>query len=126
MKIGIDVHGVISAQPKFWSRLTKVLINNGCEIHILTGHPVNHALLQKLRRWNIHYTHLFSIVDEHRKRGTKMWQDKRGHWFMAPKDWNRTKAEYCREQKLDLHIDDSTVYSKWFETPYAHYKKGKE
>ena len=121
MRIGLDIHGVVSANPQFWSTLTKLLIDAGHEIHVLTGHPVNHVLLQKLKRWKLHYTHIFSIVDEHRKRGTKMWQNKKGHWFMSAKDWNPTKAEYCRVHKVQVHIDDSDTYGTFFTTPYAHY-----
>jgi len=37
--------------------------------------------------------------------------------------WNKTKAKYCEVMKLDLHIDDSDVYGKYFkDTVYLEVK----
>ncbi len=39
--------------------------------------------------------------------------------------WNRSKGKYCKQNKIDLHIDDSDVYCNHFESPYAIYKHSK-
>jgi len=36
-KIGLDLHGVISDMPEFFSFFTNAMINSGAEVHILTG-----------------------------------------------------------------------------------------
>jgi 8-oxo-dGTP diphosphatase len=41
---------------------------------------------------------------------------------MDNKVWNRAKAEYCKKNGIQLHIDDSDVYGKYFETPYARFE----
>lgn len=121
MKIGLDVHGVIDDNPVFWSAITESLIKEGHEVHIITGHPLNSKLTDKLSRMNIKCSCLFSIVDYHKSIGTKMWQDQNGHWFMNPEIWDRTKADYCAREGIDLHIDDSKVYGEFFTTPYSLY-----
>lgn len=35
--------------------------------------------------------------------------------------WDRTKAEYCAREEIDLHIDDSDVYGQYFTTSYLKY-----
>lgn len=121
MKLGLDVHGVIDANPKFWAAITQSLIEEGHEVHIVTGHPINDKLTSKLLIFNIKYSHTFSIVDYHKEIGTKMWQDQEGKWFMDIYDWDQTKAEYCAREGIDLHIDDSKAYGQFFTTPYCCY-----
>jgi len=93
------------------------------EIHIITGPPVK-QVLKKLKKWNIHYTHIFSVVDFHKKKKTKMWYTDPENAWMDKETWERTKADYCKRMKIDLHIDDSDKYGKYFTTPYAQFKKG--
>jgi len=40
--------------------------------------------------------------------------------------WNATKGQYCFEQKIGLHVDDSEVYGHYFKTPYLTYYKDDE
>ena len=119
MKIGLDIHGVIDALPHIFSQLAALLISNGHEVHILTGHAINEKLITELKRLNIQYTHLFSITDYHRQNGTNMSFDHKGNPWMSDDDWDKTKAEYCKREGIDLHIDDSNKYGKYFTTPYA-------
>lgn len=42
-------------------------------------------------------------------------------WFDGIK-WDKAKGEYCKRQDIMLHIDDSEVYGKYFETPYIIWK----
>ena len=35
--------------------------------------------------------------------------------------WDTAKAEYCMTHGINMHIDDSSQYVKWFSTPYCHY-----
>ena len=37
--------------------------------------------------------------------------------------WNIAKADFCRRSNINIHIDDSKKYLKWFSTPYCYYNK---
>ena len=118
IKVGLDLHGVISAHPKFFSEMSKALVKNGAEVHVITGsHSVE--ILDELKKYNITYTHLFSIADYHRSIGTHMWYDANKTPWIDKKMWEMTKAEYCGREGIEFHIDDSDIYGEHFTTPYA-------
>lgn len=122
MKIGLDYHGVITAKPEFFSRLTETLYAYEYEIHIITGRRVTDELREELGANRICYTHLFSISDYHHQLGTPMTGYDENQPKIDDEIWNRTKAEYCKKHKIDLHIDDSGIYGQFFTTPYAMFK----
>ena len=68
MKFGIDIHGVITENPKLFSALSHALLAAGHEIHIITG-PRYSKVEPILRKHNIKYTHFFSIVEDEEKKG---------------------------------------------------------
>lgn len=113
-KIGFDIHGVIDYDPDFFSELSKKLIAEGNEVHIITGAPESEDVIQKLSDMNIEYTDFFSIVD---------WADSIGvpvEWFdSGPKMdehlWDTAKSIYCSMNGIDLHIDDTPRYGTFFE-----------
>jgi len=115
MNIGLDIHGVIDAQPKFFAKLTKLLAEEGHQIHIVTGQKWDNVK-NELDAHGITYHHHYSIVDHHLNVGTKMWSDdKRGDgWWMSKEDWIRSKGDYARNASLDIHIDDETSYAPYF------------
>lgn len=120
MKIGLDLHGVVDARPEFFKDLTKLFVDNGHEVHIITG-AQSDLELPKIQALGISYTHLFSIVDHHIALGTPIrWDDKKNPHLDAYL-WDKTKAEYCSKNSIDLHIDDSDVYGYFFKTPYSRF-----
>ena len=119
VKIGLDFHGVITENPVFFSRLSKILCRSGNEVHIITGSMVTSDLLNKLKEYDIEYTHLFSITDYHIKIGTALVGYESNRPVIDDLAWDRTKANYCREKGIDLHIDDSPEYGRYFTTPFA-------
>ncbi len=120
IKIGLDLHGVISDMPEFFSFLTDILVKSGCEVHIVTGGATDDDK-QLLKDYNIQYTHFFSIVDYHRKIGTPTSgkHPKYGFEMISDEEWDKTKGEYCRENGIDLHIDDTLIYNNYFSTPFC-------
>ena len=118
MKIGFDFHGILDKEPKFFSKVTRKLIDKGHEVHILTGQEDGYHLRRTLADLKINYTHLFSITSFHKKIGTKVTYDENGNPWMDTELWNKTKAEYCKTHNIDIHIDDSDTYGKYFETTY--------
>jgi len=118
-KLGLDIHGVVDNNPKFWSVITKLLIDNGHQVHILTGSKITQKILDKLNKNKIYYTHLFSIIDHHVKIGTKIkWSDDNNPWI-DDELWNKTKSEYCLKKKIDFMIDDTSIYAEFAKTPWA-------
>lgn len=120
LKVGIDIHGVIDVRPDFFSTLSKLLVDNLHEVHVITGAKIDHDI-KYLKKHKIHFTHLFSITDHHSNKGTPIVWDKNGDPHFDAYTWDKTKAEYCKEQGIDLHFDDSDTYNYFFKTPYARF-----
>ncbi|MBF0103572.1 MAG: nicotinate-nicotinamide nucleotide adenylyltransferase [Desulfobacterales bacterium] len=121
IRIGIDIHGVADASSRFFSELTHLLVQTGHEVHILTGSEHTDALEQYLREdLGLAWTHLFSITTYQKQQGTPI-RYIHDNPFMDPDLWDKAKAEYCKNHEVQLHLDDSSVYGKWFQTPYAKF-----
>ena len=118
MKIGIDIHGVIDTNPKFFAEFSKAIVAAGGEVHVITG-PKRSAVEADLKTWGITYTHFFSIVDSVGENEVR-WEDDKNPWVDS-EVWNRRKAKYCKENGIELHIDDSNEYGLHFKTPYARF-----
>lgn len=123
MRLGLDFHGVITADPTSFSLMTRRLEEAECEVHIVTGSRITEALKEQLKTYGIYYTHLFSISDYHHGLGTPMTGYDEHQPKIDAEIWNRTKADYCAKHQISIHIDDSEVYGQHFTTPYALYKK---
>ena len=125
MKFAIDIHGVIDKNTKFFRRMCKSLVQGNIEVHILTGKHLANGIKKELLQLGflkgIHYTHLFSIADFHKERGTQMWGDVENP-KMDDTVWNNTKALYCRVHHIDFCLDDNENYLSSFLTPVALYK----
>ena len=119
--IGLDVHGVIDALPEFFSFLTDSFVKNGAEVHIITGGEWSEKLEQQLS--GIKYTHKFSIYDHLLKTaetlGEIQFPDGTIQKKFDDKLWDSTKAQYCKDNNISLHIDDTLVYNEYFSTPFA-------
>jgi len=115
MKIGLDVHGVIDKYPKIFRDLSINWDKAGHEVHILTGQSGD-IVIPTLKKLKIVYHHFYSILDLHRKQGTKMWDnDKRGAgWWMDKNVWACSKGRYASEVGLNCHFDDSYEYGRYF------------
>lgn len=125
LKIGVDIHGVATDATEFFQGLTHLLVSGGHEVHIITGPPSDKAKIE-VEALGLAYTHLFSIADYHKQAGTPMTWDSRGHPFMDDYNWDKTKADYCLREGIQLHMDDSDSYNYFFKTPYARfYSKNK-
>lgn len=121
MKIGFDIHGVVDVQPAFFSMLTKLLVDNGHEVHIITGGSVKEGtVLKELEDMNITYTHLLSVFDYLKDIGAKTNEELgiASRYPFPDETWNTVKAEYCAKHGIDMHFDDMQEYLTHFTTPY--------
>lgn len=119
MKVGFDIHGVCDAHPEFFSLISRLLVDNGHEVIIITGRMKSHGAIEEIKNLGISYTKFYSIVDYHIEMGTKVKYDEKGNPWIDDEIWNRTKSEICEKEKIDFHIDDSSNYGEYFTTPYA-------
>ena len=119
IKIGIDFHGVINSNPSFFKIFIDMAISRHIEIHIISGGPKD--IIEKyLKEYDINYTKLWCIYDyyEHSNQ-VDFFAD--GSFHIEDKLWNKAKAKYCEEENICLHIDDSKIYKRSFQTPYCLY-----
>jgi hypothetical protein len=112
-KIGFDIHGVLTRYPFIFSFLTRQLIKQGHEVHIVTGSKQTNPVMEKLKSYGIQWTNFFSIVDYHASIGSEVKYDENGPWI-DEHEWNRTKGDYAERCRLNWHIDDSEVYNQYF------------
>lgn len=118
----LDFHGIINTAPTFLAAVTQSLVKDGWEIYILTGsHIKSTNIEEEIKRYGIAYTHLFSISDFHKERGTNgMFYDKDGNPWVSDEDWDKTKADYCKQHNIPMCTDDTARYAKYFETPFSY------
>lgn len=121
LKIGLDFHGVINVRPDYFASFCTEALKREHEIHIITGGPARNVA-EKLALLKVPYSKIFAIQDYYAERGQiTYYQD--GSYHIPDHLWNEAKAEYCRRAEINLHIDDSFEYIKWFTTPYCHFQE---
>ena len=118
-KIGIDFHGVINVKPDFFRRFLLEALKNNLEVYIISGGP-RETILAYLNQYQIPYTKLWCIFDYYEQRHQVEFYDD-GSFHVDDELWNKAKAEYCKEQNICIHIDDSVIYGREFATPYCRY-----
>ncbi len=121
MKIGLDIHGVLDTNTVF-KEMAALFVAAGHEVHIITGAQFNDMVKKKFKKMGIeegvHYTHFFSVAGHLLKKNADVrWEDPENPWF-DDKSWNTAKSDYCREKGIDIHFDDTEIYSKYFTTPF--------
>jgi len=123
-KLGLDLHGVIDSLPKEIAFLTNAIVSAGGEVHILTGGSWTEELENQVKSYGVTWTHKFSVYDHLIETGSDTVgeiQFPDGTIQKKFKDgvWDHVKADYCREHKISLHIDDTLIYNDFFTTPFA-------
>lgn len=119
MKIGIDYHGVINSNPDFFQKFNASALKNKHDIIILSGSTVKDVEAY-LNAHHIAFSGVYSLLDDFKSRGlVQFYED--GSFFVNNEIWNKAKAKYCFDHHVDVHIDDSTVYGAYFQTPFCLY-----
>lgn len=121
MRLGLDIHGVIDANPKFFSELSKIAIDQGHEIYILTGTMVTQSKVDTLKKYGMVWTRIFSISDYHKSLGTTMTFQKDDNPWIDNDLWDKAKSDYCKDTNIDFHIDDTARYGELFKTAFGLY-----
>jgi hypothetical protein len=131
MKLGLDIHGVIDSNPKSFAFMSQSVISNNGEVHIITGGSWTTELEDQLKDYGIQWTSHFSVYDYLVDSGidsigTIQFPDGTIQEKFDYDLWDTIKAGYCKSNKIDLHIDDTEVYSKYFTTPFLLYKSSED
>jgi len=114
MVLGLDFHGVIDKYPKVYGELSRIVMMTGGQVYVITGTKVTPEFKRALESFGIVYTDILSIVDYHLSIGTLVTYDGVGNPWLDDLTWDKTKADFCEKYKVDLHIDDSKTYGKYF------------
>jgi hypothetical protein len=123
-KLGLDIHGVCDSMPELFSFLTDSFIKNGGEVHIITGGHWNDDFESLLNSLGVKWTHKFSVYDYLIESGSKItgeiqFPDGTIQKKFENEAWDGAKSNYCRENNISLHIDDTLIYNNFFTTPFA-------
>lgn len=118
-RIGIDFHGVISSAPEAFAAFCSEIRRKGIAVYVISGGPKD-DIVKYLREHHIEYDHVWAILDFCADQGTAAFFDD-GSFQVPTEIWNRAKAEYCAGEGIEFHIDDSSVYGRYFVTPYCKY-----
>ena len=134
IRLGLGLHGVIDKEPEFFSKLSKFLLSKGHEVYIVTGREKTNDLIKELKACHMigskvldtHYTDILSITTYQKKLGTPIsyMDDRKSQPIMDPAVWNPTKAALCATAGIDIMVDDSPIYGKYFldvKTQYIQY-----
>lgn len=123
-KLGLDLHGVVDVLPEVFSFMTNAIVNSGGEVHILTGGSWTPELEEQVRKYGIKWTHTFSVYDHLIEIGAEttgevQFPDGTIQKKFNNEDWDHVKSNYCRDNNISLHLDDTLIYNDYFTTPFA-------
>lgn len=121
LKIGLDYHGLIDINVAFFSRFCTNAKVRGHSVYIITGGPKVMAE-HDLAKNNIKHDFVYAISD-HYQALKDIDQSINGKLYIPDNLWNRAKAEFCRKNQINIHIDDNMEYLRSFSTPYCYYNK---
>jgi len=123
IKLGLDVHGVIDEDPEFFSNLSDVMFKQGHSIFIITGREIGAELVEEIKKYEIQYTTILSITTYQKILGTPVsyLDDRKSQPIMDPTIWNPTKAALCATAGIDIMVDDSIIYGKYFQDIKTQY-----
>jgi len=124
IKLGLDVHGVIDTDPEFFSALSKTMVERGHGVYIVTGREDCEELTEEIAiKYKVSYNTLLSITTYQKEIGTPVsyLDDRKSQPIMNPSIWNPTKAALCATAGIDIMIDDSLIYGKYFQDIKTQY-----
>ena len=131
MRLGLDIHGVIDSNPESFSFLSRSVIAAGGEVHIVTGGSWTEELESQIRKAGVEWTHYFSVYDYLMESGIPsigkiQFPDGTVQEKFDSDLWDTIKGGYCRSEDIELHIDDTEAYARYFTTPFLLYRSSSD
>lgn len=128
INLGLDLHGTLDDNPKFFMNLILQLKYSGYNvvIHVLSGKCYSQLIEEKLMC--LHNEHIkwwdryFSVETYLLNLGKHYIMDEIVNRPIFENNvWNEAKALYCQRSNIDLHIDNEHKYLYYFRTPCLYY-----
>ncbi len=117
MKIGLDIHGVINKNPEKLIPFANEMRKDGHLVYIITGETISDSLIYELLEYNNgekFWDKLISIQDTLLENGCLYYINEFGRPAFDELLWNSFKGKYCEENSIDIMIDDTPEYGKYF------------
>jgi hypothetical protein len=115
-RVGLDIHGVITATPDFLADQAKKVVDMGHEVHIMTGSRFGAQMEEQLKGYGfvkgVNYTHFFSITDFLIEIGVEV-TFKDGLPYADALAWDSAKGVYAMMKGLNCVWDDSPRYGQY-------------
>lgn len=121
INLGLDLHGVVDTYPYKFIPLALAVKAAGGKVYIMTGASADLAKKQisdaegQTYALSIWYDKILSITDYLKSQEVPHIQNEDGGIRVDDETWDRVKSVWAKEYQIDLHIDDSPVYGKYFE-----------
>ena len=115
MKVGLDIHGVLS-DHEFMSSIIEKLKAEGHELYVISGAPKEELKVEliELGYQVEQFNEIYSIIDyllDINAPG-KIWHNEKGWWYDDDVRWWKIKAEICELHNIDVLIDDQEKYKQ--------------
>lgn len=124
MRLGLDIHGVLDDNPEEFIKIADDFKEMGGDVYIITGSSHDEDLdeyLLKLSGGRKFWDVLISVQDELAKKHEPAGINEHGRPYWPDEVWDRFKGDFCRENMINLHFDDTERYLQYFTTPVIHY-----
>lgn len=120
MKIGLDIHGVLS-DWEFMTPIVHELIAEGHELYVISGAPKRELEIELVElgyqvEW---FKGIYSIIDwllDNNAPG-KIWHNEKGWWYDDDVRWWKTKAEIAEFYEINILLDDQDKYKQGYLKP---------
>ncbi len=114
MKVGFDIHGVLDTFGPFQDLARKMIEDDSFDVYIISGLARAEADEQIGHVIDLDRIKYFSIADylESRPDIDVKWIN--GLPWADETAWNNAKADFCRDEGIDILFDDSQVYAETF------------
>jgi hypothetical protein len=133
INLGLDIHGTLDHNPDLFMKLITELkfLGYNVIVHIITGKAYSQEIGDKLicmhpehKKWWDKY---FSVQTYLLTYGYEHAMDKRTKRpIFNEETWNITKAIYCFQEKIDLHIDNEMKYLEHMQTHFILYRQNED
>ena len=118
IKVGLDLHGVITDDPDFFRKKMEYLMDkNGYEVWVISG-PPDYQVKAELETLGIfegeHFTGIVGVVDHLIDEGHEYRLDEAGNYWFDEETWWKSKSEICTKHNISYLLDNDVRYGVHF------------
>jgi hypothetical protein len=111
IRLGLDIDGVITAEPKRFADLSQRLIESAADVRIVTSRSAQaqQATEQELETYGVNYSELYFLPEI--SQAQRLCPHARLNWY---EKYLWQKADYALTRNLSHFIDDDLVVERLF------------